>query len=61
MRVSVFLLKVHVIRIICNDYTPNGVVVVDVVVTVFVAKEVGVAENEYVKLLCIMVFKFITF
>jgi len=54
-------MKGHKARIICKDYTPNGVVVVDVVVTVFDAKEVGVAENEYVKLLCIMIFKFITF
>lgn len=61
MRVSVFLLKVHVIRIICNDYTPNGVVVVDVVVTVFAAKGLVVEEIEYVKMLYIMVFKFITF
>lgn len=61
MRVSVFLLKVHVIRIICNDYTPNGVVVVDVVVTVFAAKGLVVEGIEYVKMLRIMVFKFITF
>jgi hypothetical protein len=48
-------------RIICNVYTPIGVVVVDVVVTVFAVKEVGVARNEYVTLLYIMVFKFKTF
>jgi hypothetical protein len=54
-------MKGHKARIICNDYTPNGVVVVDVVVTVFAAIGVGVVEKEYVKLLYIMVFKFITF
>lgn len=56
-----FRVKGHKDRIICSDYTPNGVVVVDVVATVFGTKEVGVVENEYGKLLYIMIFKFITF
>jgi hypothetical protein len=54
-------LKVHEFRIICNDYTPNGVVVVDVVATVFTTKELVGVVDVYVEKLRIMVFKFITF
>lgn len=56
-----FRMKGHKDRIICSDYTPNGVVVVDVVVTAFGTKEVGVVANKYVELWCIMMVKFMTF
>jgi hypothetical protein len=48
--------------IICNDYTPNGVVVVvDGVAKAAATLVVVVVVAEYVKKLRIMVFKFITF
>jgi len=43
------------IRIICENYTPNGVVVVvDVVPTKFATKEVAVKREEYVLLFIIL-------
>jgi len=51
----------HLKRIICNDYTPNGVVVVDVVVTTAATKELVEVVAVCVKKLRIMVSKFITF
>jgi hypothetical protein len=49
------------IRIICNNYTPNGVVVVDVVATKKATKVLVVEENEYLATVGIMVFKCMTF
>jgi hypothetical protein len=43
----VFQTKVHVKWIICENYTPNGVVVVDVVVPKAATIELVVEENGY--------------
>lgn len=57
----VFQTKVHVKWIICENYTPNGVVVVDVVEPKVATKALVVEENEYLATCDIMFFKCITF
>ena len=48
-------------RIICKNYTPNGVVVVDVVPTVDETIKVVFREELYLKLLVFIFFKYIVF
>lgn len=48
-------------RIICENYTPNGVVVVDVVVAKEATRELAAEKNWYVATLDIMFFKCKTF
>jgi hypothetical protein len=57
----VFQTKVHVKWIICENYTPNGVVVVDVVVPKTATKELVVEVNGYLAKVDIMFFKCMTF
>lgn len=57
----VFQTKVHVKWIICENYTPNGVVVVDVVVAKEATKVLVVEVNGYLAIIDIMFPKCMTF
>ncbi len=56
-----FQTKVHVKWIICENYTPTGVVVVDVVVAAWATKVLVEGENGYCAAIDIMFFKCMTF
>jgi hypothetical protein len=56
-----FQTKGHVKWIICENYTPNGVVVLAVVVPKAATKELVVEVNGYLAMVDLMIFKCMTF